>query len=231
MEPSGETPTLLARLRGFCFPSGEESARRVRAVRTRQRGEIRSSPKGKWIPFSAEETIEARQSGFCWEARYQGGAMGWVTVTDAYEGGHGRLALKLGGMIPVRKAQGPEFDKGELQRYLASVMICPPILLNHPSLEWTVTGPQTLRVRDLDDPTDATVSIELNKDGRPLGCRAVRPMAVGKQTVETPWSGTCLEFREWEGFRAASRIEVFWEPPEGLFSYFRGEITSYVVLT
>src|ERR1700733_4222577 len=106
MEPSGETLTLLTRLRAFCFPRGEEFVRRVRGVRTTQRGEMRSSPRGKWIPFTAQETFDARRSGFCWEARYQGGAMGWVTVTDAYEHGHGRLSLKLGGLIPLKKASG-----------------------------------------------------------------------------------------------------------------------------
>jgi len=231
MESSGETATLLARLRGFCFPHGEESARQVRAVKTTQRGEIRASASSKWIRFTAEETIDARRSGFCWEARYQGGAMGWVKIRESYEDGHGRLALKLGGVIPVKTAHGPEFDKGELQRYLASVMLCPPILLNNPSLEWTAINPRTLRGRDFDDPTGATVDMEVDRDGRPVACRAMRPMAVGKRTVETPWSGNCLEFRDWEGFRAASRIEVSWEPPEGSFAYFRGETASCLVLT
>lgn len=226
MEPSGETLILLARLRAFCFPGGEEFGRRVRGVRTTERGEMRSSPGSKWIPFTAEETIDARRSGFNWTARYQGGGMGWVTVTDAYEDGHGWLALKLAGVIPLKKAAGPEFDKGELQRYLASMMLCPPILLNHNSLEWVAADSHTLQVRDLEDPTDSTVNLELNEEGRPTICRAVRPMAVGKKTVETPWSGTCLDFRECEGFRVASRIEAGWELPEGPFSYFREEITS-----
>ena len=230
MDTSCEPPELLVRLRKFCFPGGEEPARLVRAIRTRQQGEIRSSPKSRWVRFSAEETIETHRSSFCWEAWYQGGGMGWVKVIDAYENGHGQLAIKLGGVIPVRKAQGPEFDKGELQRYLASVTLCPPILLNHPTLAWTALDSRTLRVRDLGDPTGAEVSFEVKEDGRPLACRAVRPRAVGKDTVATRWLGTCLEFREYEGLRAASRIEVAWEPPEGLFAYLRAEITSYEIL-
>jgi hypothetical protein len=230
MAPTSEIPSLLTRLRAFCFPGGEEFARRVTGVETTQRGEMRMSPGGKWIPFTARETTDARRSNFRWEARYQGGARGWITVTDAYEDGHGWLALKLGGVIPVKKATGPAFDKGELQRYLASVMICPPILLNHKSLEWIAVDSHTLRVHDRDDPTGASINIEVSVDGRPGRCHATRPMAVRKQITETPWSGTCQEFREWEGCRVASRIEASWDLPEGPFCYYRSELTSYKLL-
>ena len=226
-----ESSNLLARLRAYCFPAGEELARRVRGIQTKQRGEMRSSPTAPWIPFAAVETINARQSGFHWEARYQGGKMGLVTVTDAYEKGHGSLTIKLGGIIPVRKAQGPEFDKGELQRYLASVMICPPILLNHHSLDARAADARTLQLHDFSDPTGASVTIDVNEDGCPSGCRAMRPMAVGKQTLETPWSGACLEFHEWEGFLSASRIEASWELPEGKYAYYRSEIISCEVIS
>src|SRR2546428_3678952 len=98
-----ETRALLARLCGFSFPGGEAPARLVRAIRTTQRGEIRASPSARWIPFTAEEVIETKRSSFRWEARYRGGSMGLISVTDAYEEGHGRLVVKLGGVIPVQK--------------------------------------------------------------------------------------------------------------------------------
>jgi hypothetical protein len=103
-------------------------------------------------------------------------------------------------------------------------------VLNHPSLEWAAAGPLTLRVRDREDPTGATVDLELSEEGRPLCGRAERPRLAGKQTVLTPWSGNGTEFTEWEGFRVASRLEAFWLYPEGPFLYFRGEVTSFTVL-
>jgi len=227
---AGEAGALLARLRAFCFPGGEDPARLVSAIRAKERGELRGSPTARWIPFTAEEVIETERSSFRWEAHYRGGSMGLIAVTDAYEEGHGRLVVKLGGVIPVQKVQGPEADKGELQRYLGSIPLCPPILLNHPSLEWTAVGPHTLRVRDRSDPTGATVDLEIREEGRPIACRAVRPRTVGKQSVLTPWSGSCSEFREWEGLRAASRIEATWEMPEGPFTYYRSEVVSLEVL-
>jgi hypothetical protein len=220
---------LLSRLRAFCLPGGEDAARQVRSVRTTQKGEMRMAEAARWIPFTAEETIDATRSSFCWQARLDPGKLGSPTVIDAYEAGHGRLVVKLGGILSVKKITGPEVDRGELQRYLASIVCCPAILLNHPSLEWTAVGPLTLRVRDRNDLTGGTVDLDINEQGRPLAIRADRPHLAGKEAILTSWSGSCNAYHEWEGLRAPSRIEAAWHFPEGTFTYFRAEIASFSV--
>ncbi|MFZ1137868.1 MAG: DUF6544 family protein [Candidatus Sulfotelmatobacter sp.] len=111
-----DTSTLLTNLRSFCFPGGEEAARRIRTVRTTQSGEMRMSPEARWIPFTADETTHTTRSGFRWEAHLDPGKIGSPTVIDAYEQGHGRLVVKLGRIVPVRRIAGTEADKGEIQR-------------------------------------------------------------------------------------------------------------------
>ena len=224
------TESLLARLRRYCCPGGEQAARSISSVRIAERGEMRMSPEARWIPFTAEEMIEARRSGFRWQARLSSSRLTPVTVTDAYENGHGYLAVKAAGLIPLKKITGADADRGELQRYLASTVFCPPALLNHPSLEWHAMGALVLRVRDRNDSTGATVDLEITPEGRPVACRAERPRLVGKQSILTPWSGSYLEFREWEGLRVASRLEVSWQLLQGAFTYFRSELTSLTVL-
>lgn len=225
--PQTSLGPLLTRIRSFCLPGGEQAVRSLRAVRTMQRGEMRMSPEARWIPFRAEEFIDATRSSFRWEARLDPGKIGGPTVIDAYQEGRGSLTVKLGGILPVRRVTGLDADKGELQRYLASIAYCPAILVNHASLEWIEAGAHALRVRDREDSTGATVDIGLFEDGCPTAVRAIRPRIVGKQAVMTPWSGTASDFREYEGMRVATRLEVAWELPEGAFLYFRSEITSF----
>lgn len=222
--------SLLARLWQFCFPAGEDAARGITAVRTAEQGEMRMSPEARWIPFTAEQTIQARHSGFRWVARLHSGRLTPVTVTDAYEDGHGWLALKAAAVIPLKRMTGADVDQGELQRYLASIVICPPILLHHGSLRWTAAGPSTLRILDQNGPAAASLDLELSQEGRPVICRAERPRMAGKRSIITPWWGSYLEFREWEGMRVASRLEVGWQLAEGPFIYFRGEVTAFTVL-
>jgi len=100
---TGEALALLARLRAFCFPGGEDAARRIRAIRTTEKGEIRMSPEARWIPFTAEQLTDSTRSSFRWEARINPGKISSAVVTDAYEEGHGRLAIKLGGVLPVKR--------------------------------------------------------------------------------------------------------------------------------
>jgi uncharacterized protein DUF6920 len=235
MMPTVETAVadaqaLLARLKSFCFPGGEDAARLIRAVRSTEQGQIRMSPEARWIPFTAEQTIEATRSSFCWDARLDPDKIASPTVTDAYENGHGRLAVKLVGIVPVKKIVGPDADRGELQRYLASIVYCPPILLNHSSLKWEATRPLTLRVHDASDDTGASIDIDISDEGCPLTYRADRPRLVGKQAILTPWCATSSEFREVEGLRVPRRLEVSWNLPEAAFTYFQAEITSFVAV-
>jgi hypothetical protein len=217
---------VLKRLRDYWFPGGDRAIRSMRGLRDTQRGELRGSPGAKWMPFTASETIDATRSGFRWDARMRAGRITVVSATDVYEEGHGWLAIKAAGVLQVKKSSGPDFDKGELQRYLSAIIACPPILLNHPSLEWTLAGSRTIRVRDLKDPTGATVDLDLAEDGRPLKCRAERPRMVGRATALTPWQATWNEPSDHGGVRVPDRMEAAWQLPEGLFTYFRTEITS-----
>jgi hypothetical protein len=56
-EPPHSTESLLARLREYCLPDGEDAAHQIRAVKIIEKGEMRSSPQVRWMPFTAEETI------------------------------------------------------------------------------------------------------------------------------------------------------------------------------
>jgi hypothetical protein len=219
---------LLERLRRFCFPAGPEAARRIRAVRVAEHGEMRSAPNARWMEFTAKMEISAAPSGFRWEAQMRGG-MGWFGVTDAYEAGHGWLAIRVGG-VAVKKMAGLDFDRGELQRYLASLALCPPMLLNHPSLEWTVGGPGTLWLRDGMDRAGAAVAMDIGDDGCPIGGHGLRPRALGKRNVETPWRVAAGEFRECEGLRIPARTEAWWEPGMDPFQYYRSEISSFTAV-
>jgi hypothetical protein len=217
------TESLLERFREFCFPGGRQGAARVHAVRIAEKGEMRTSPQARWIPFTAEETISAIESDFCWSAHLNIAKVLPVTVVDAYQQHHGRLLAKVG-PLTTQSVAGPDADRGEVQRYLASIIYCPAMLLNHRSLEWTAAGPLSLLLRDREDTTGATVEIEISENGKPLACRAYRPRLVGKHTILTPWMARCSNFREHEGMRVACGVEASWLV-DGWFPYFRSEIT------
>jgi hypothetical protein len=219
---SPETASLLARLRGFLLPEGDAAARDIETVRIFEKGEMRASEQARWMSFSAEQTIQTKFSGFRWDARTSG-----VVITDAYEDGHGIAMSRLAGLLTLKKAmRGPELDRGEVQRYLGSLMLCPAALANHASLEWTAVTESVLRVRDLADPTGAAVDFEIGSDGEPRSSTTIRPRLVGRNAVDTKWEGKGSDFRLWNGMRMAYRLEVWWEIPGAPFCYYRSEVTQ-----
>ena len=223
-------PEALVQVRRFFFPQGEDTARGVRGVRTVQRGEMRMSPEARWIPFAAEEFTDATSSNFRWEARLDPEKLVSPTVTDAYENGRGQVVVKLWGILPARKITGPEADKGELQRYLASFVFCPPMLLRHAGLDCRITNSARFELCDRQDATGASVEFELSEAGKPIALHALRPRISGRTVLETPWLGTVSEFKEFNGIRVATRLEVAWALVEGIFPYYRAEITRWEAL-
>jgi hypothetical protein len=223
-----QTTSLIPRIKAYCFPHGEFAARGVRAIKTTQRGEFRSAPGARWIPFTAEEYVDAVRSGFSWDAR-MGTGLTSVHVIDAYENGHGRLVLKKG-PLKLKELMGRDVDKGELQRYLAYVSYCPAMIDNNPSLQMESIGPATVRICDRSDDTGASVDLDVADTGRILVARAIRPMTVGPRIVLTPWTATTDDFREVEGMLIPHTMEASWDVPEGAFTYIRIELLSVSVL-
>jgi hypothetical protein len=221
-----DTGALLARVRAAALPGGEDAARRVRAVTLTELGEMRTGGGEPWMAVTADETVQARWSGFRREARLVTGPFRSLVMTDAYEGGHGQLQLHTGGDVPVLSVQGPRADKGEIQRYLRHAACCPAMLVAHPTLQWDALDEATLRLRDREDPTGASVELRLGPSGLIAECHALRPRVVDDETIDTPWAVTFAEARVFGGMRIPTCMEASWHLPEGAFTYHRVRILS-----
>ena len=225
--PSTETLSQpLRKLREFCFPNGEDAALSIKGARLNERGQMRTSADARWIPFVAEQTICSNRSNFYWEAKLDPGKPTSVTLVDAFQEGRGALSVMSTSDGIRREQHGGELDIGELQRYLASIFLCPPILLNHKTLKWTEICSYGLRIQDAESSDRAAIEFDLAEDGKPLLCRANRPRLAGHEAIFTPWYGTYSDFHEFAGFRIPTRLEAFWMLPSGPFCYYQSEITT-----
>jgi len=223
LDPVAES--LLAAWRAWALPGGEASARRIRAVEWAEKGELRSSPRAKWIPFTARHRCEAGRTSFRWDAMLGTGALTRTAVTDACDDRHGWSVARAAGLVPVARMEGPDMDRGQVQRYLADLGRCPGALLLHPTLEVSSAGGRWLRLRDAAGPSGATVELEMGPEGGAVAMRAVRPGLEGRKFVERPWAGRMGGAVEWEGLRVPTTLEAAWHYPEGEVVTYRGEGT------
>ena len=75
----------------------------------------------------------------------------------------------------------------------------------------------------------ARVNLTVNFDpaGDVAGCVATaRPRTQSGHSVPRTWGGFFSDYAEFDGMRMPSRAEVYWDLPEGRFTYWRGKITS-----
>ena len=91
---------LLERVRSYALPKRIEGAS---GSWLRQRGRLRLGTNRPWLPFTAEQTIDAVVLGFRWVARVRMSALLHITVTDAFEAGHGHFGVQAL-RFPIQKA-------------------------------------------------------------------------------------------------------------------------------
>lgn len=197
----------------------------VAGIQLEQRGEMRLSPGGEFMPFTAEQFIAARRTRFLWHARVRMAPFVTAVVDDAFEGGHGRLDAKVWGVLPVARGRGELIDRGEIQRYLAELPFCPFAFLHNPDLRYRSLGAREVRVFIGEE----TCRVDLRFDGEgDLRETFSDTRARGKQVQ--PWRGRYHDYRNFGSLRVPARAEVSWEPAGDPFVYWRGELLSLLPL-
>jgi hypothetical protein len=104
------------------------------------RGSIRL--RSRWLPFSSQEVLAPRH-GFVWDARISGGIRG----SDSYADGEGRMSWRLGGVVPVASASGPNVSRSAAGRAAGESAWLPTAVLPRFGVEWTNAGDDLLFAR------------------------------------------------------------------------------------
>ena len=199
------------------------------AVHFTQVGDMQLKP-GRWLPFRAEQDIAVDRVEFAWHANFRAARLVSVRVRDWYRSGVGGLDVRLWGVVPVVRASGEQFARGEAMRYLAELAWAPQAMVTNPALEWRVVDESTVEVATRVARERVAVLLHFDAAGDIVGMSTdARPRMVGKQVVDTPWSGVFGEYREFNGIRLPTIGEVSWLLPDGPFTYFRGRVTGWSV--
>ena len=195
------------------------------AVRLRQRGEMRQSPDQAWSSFKANQVIAIDRIAFAWAAKMRLIPALSVQIIDAYDGTHGLLAARLGGILPLTTATGRDVDKGEIQRYLAELPWVPGALARNPQLGYREAGDSAVIVVARSGKELISLTLQLDEIGRIAGAQTdARPRIVNGRLVPTPWRGRFSDWRDLNGFEVPTRAEVEWVLEGGPFPCWRGEI-------
>lgn len=202
-----------------------------RAIRIRQDAHMRLRMGGAWRDIPARQTIATTRSGFAWSAGMRAGILPLVRVLDAFDGGSGRLEVRLLGAFRLSAETGDDVALGEGLRYLAELPWAPDAILTNRDVTWAETPDGvTARIDTAGGPAEVTFGFDDAGD-------IVTAFAKGRPTTlddgtraELDWRGQFSDYAEIGGRRIPRQGEVGYDYPDGYESYFRCRITALKVI-
>ncbi len=186
----------------------------VDTVRLRQACRMQPAPGGMSFPIIAEQWYAVEPPGFVWDATVPMAGVPVVRGRDGYLDGRGLMTIKLGSLVPIVDASGPEMDQAALLRHLSEMPWFPSAFLRE-RVTWEAIDDATVRVTLADGDRRATGTLEIDAEGRLVMFRSERHAAVGKGFELRPWSTPTYAYGEFEGLRLPVRGAAVWALPDG----------------
>jgi hypothetical protein len=216
-------PLLVERYLDRALRDGPGVARQVVIA---QKGEMFKKPGARAMRFTAIERFAVDEVAFSWEARFPVVSPLSLKVTDSLAPGHGKLTVRALG-FPLQTQSGPELTIGEAYRYLAELPWVPHAMAMNPELRWREIDERAVEVQTTVGTGRPAVRLEFDETGDVVRCVAdARPGTVGGRSVTARWGGELSDYDTLGGIRMPTRGAVYWDLPEGRFTYWRGQITS-----
>jgi hypothetical protein len=193
---------------------------RVKCVKVRQKGLMRTSPTQKWMPVEAVQyTTLAGPLSRTWYARVRTGPFTLLTGYDRYDNGAGYMLIRLLYMFPVVDARGPEVDMSALIIFINDMVMWPTAFLSD-YIHWEPLDAISARVRVSLFCKQFSAVCRFNETGELVDfITEDRYRSVGKGYRQDRWSTPLRCYREVNGLRIPSEGDAIWHLPEGEFPY------------
>lgn len=194
---------------------------RPKTVRLKQEGEIRLSPDGAWMPFTAEQYYTTDPPSFIWKIDTSMMSVIPISGRDRYVDGQGKMTIKVASLIPVVDETGEHMDQGTLLRYLNEIMWFPAGALSE-HIAWEAVDDNAAKATMTYGGTTVDATFFFDDDGRLTTMIGPRYQDAGAGEFKMlPWKTPISEYGELNGLRIPVAGEGVWEEDWGDFAYVR----------
>ena len=198
---------------------------RIRTVRLKQKGLMRTKEDKPWMPAEAEQYFTVDEPGFIWKAKIKAAPLLYLVGRDKYSEGKGNMLIKILSLVTVVDARGKEMDQGTMLRYLSETVWFPTAALSC-YIKWEEIDSNSAKATmSYGDATASGVFI-FNDKGDVVNFVTERYMEANGQYVLVTWSTPAKDYKEFNGIRIPNKGEAVWKLKTGDFSYYQVEITE-----
>lgn len=171
-----------------------------------------------WINIQGEQYATIEKPGFIWK-----GTTSMFVARDMYIGDKGRLIASLFALYNVADGQGPQYDQGELLRWLGESVLYPTNLLPNERLHWEPIDANTAKLLFNYKGLSLFFKMTFNDIGEITELETKRYM--DETNLET-WVIKATNYKEWNSVLVPTIFDVIWRLEKGDFSYARFNITQ-----
>ncbi|RLC96723.1 MAG: hypothetical protein DRI40_02360 [Chloroflexi bacterium] len=217
-------PPPTQRYLQYCLKEGQ---RYIAFARLKHGGSFRMGEGKKWLPIVGEEYFTTDPPGFIWRGRVKPFPVIWITGRDRYYQGKGNMLIKLFSLVTVADSKGEEMDQSSLVRWVAEAPWFPTALISSRYLGWEPVDDSSAKVVASYEGIGCSAVFRFNAQGQITQLSTQdRFRDVDGRPVRTGWTGYYRQYRDWNGVKVPTEVEVVWNLPGGDFSYARFQVTE-----
>jgi len=220
-----ETEGLPKNVQMWLEYSGVIGKEKIKAVRLKQKAEMRLAKDKAWMPVQAEQYFTTEEPGFIWKANIEAAPLFHISGRDKYENGKGNMLIKVLSLFTVADSEGKEIDQGTLLRYLAEMIWFPSAALNE-YLIWEEIDEYHAKATMTYGEITASGVFTFNNKGEVVNYEAERYGEFeGELRLET-WSIPVREYKQFAEISIPTKGDVTWKLDSGDYNWFNFEITE-----
>jgi hypothetical protein len=195
-------------------------------VRLKQKGEMRTKPKSKWMPFVATQYFNIKNPSFIWTTNVA--AMPFLNMTgrDKLKDGNGEMLIKLAALIPiVDKSKNDKINSGAMIRYLAEICWFPTAALNN-YISWKGIDKSSVKATFTYNDHSVSGVFSFSTKGDFISFEADRYYGGRKDATLESWLVEAISYKEFDGLKIPNKCKVTWKLPKGNFNWLNLEVTD-----
>lgn len=221
-----EIEHLPAPVQKWLLISGVIGKPEIQSLRLQQKGEMRTTPGGRWMPFTAVQYFVLNDPAFVWQARVN--AMPGVKLVgrDKLQYGRGEMKIKLLSLFPVVNEKGNhEIDSGTMLRFLGEICWFPSAALNN-YISWEEIDERTALAHFQQNGIEVKGTFQFTPTGEIESFEAERYYSRDNGATLERWHIRAEAYNTFEGIKVPSISRVTWKLEEGDFNWLNLEITG-----
>ena len=201
----------------------------VTFARLKQTGEMRTTPDGKWMSFSAIQYFDTKRPAFNWSTEVKMLPLVHLAGRDKLTDGQGEMIIKLLSLFNVVNEKNNEkINSGTMIRYLGEICWFPAAALSE-SITWEKIDNNSAKATLIIGHQQVSGIFRFNENGDFICFEADRYYGAGEDAPLERWKVEAAEHSTSDGYRIPTKLSVTWKLPEGDFTWLNLVITDLEV--